>query len=345
MDRWSLTICCSSHRVTPASCSAAVMRSWLSFSRETVKTVEVRNLSKSFGKIAAVRDVSFSVSSGSILGVIGRNGAGKTTTIRMVLNIHAPDSGEVRFDGEKATVAHRDRIGYLPEERGLYTKMKVMDLLLFLAELKGFRGSAAVERAEDYLRRFDLLPRARSKVEELSKGNQQKVQFITAVLHDPDLVILDEPFSGLDPVNTNLLIDMMAELKSRGKAIIFSTHIMDFAEKLCDRITLIDSGSVLLNGTMEEIKREHAKRHVNVVGDGDLGFVRSLPYVRATFPFGQSLGVSLQRQEDAQLLLAELVQRRIAIRKFDAIDVTLHDIFVEKTTQNGASVDAQEKAA
>lgn len=310
-----------------------------------VTTVEVRHLSKRFGKISAVKDVSFSVSSGSILGVIGRNGAGKTTTIRMVLNIFPPDSGEVLIDGARATAAFRDRVGYLPEERGLYAKMRVLDLLLFLAELKGVSRAHAHDRAIVHLERFGLGARTKSKVEELSKGNQQKVQFISAVIHDPDLVVLDEPFSGLDPVNTNLLIDMMAELKARGKAIIFSTHVMDFAEKLCDRIAMIDGGELVMYGTLAEIKRDFVRKHVSVVGFGDLAFVASLPYVTSTQPFGQALGVGLAEQDDAQLLLAELVRRGIVVRKFDAIDVSLHDIFVERTTQNGEAQPLEESAS
>jgi ABC-2 type transport system ATP-binding protein len=263
----------------------------------------------------------------------------------MLLNIVPPDSGEVLIDGARVTAEFRDRVGYLPEERGLYAKMRVLDLLLFLAELKGVSRGQAQERAIAHLERFGLGARTKSKVEELSKGNQQKVQFISAVIHDPDLVVLDEPFSGLDPVNTNLLIDMMAELKARGKAIIFSTHVMDFAEKLCDRIAMIDGGELVMNGTLAEIKRDFVRKRVSVVGAGDLGFVASLPYVTSTQPLGQSLGVGLAEQDDAQRLLAELVRRGIVVRKFDAIDVSLHDIFVDRTTKNGEAQTLEEAAS
>jgi len=188
--------------------------------------LEVKDLTKSFDGIKAVDSVSFVIPEGCVFGLIGRNGAGKTTTIRMMMNIYLPDSGEVLLRGVKVGQEFRDKVGYLPEERGLYKKMKVLETLLFFAELKGKKGKTIEKSAMEYLERFELTDRKNSKIEDLSKGNQQKVQFIATILHDPEFIILDEPFSGLDPINTNMLKEIILELKRRNKVIIFSTHLM-----------------------------------------------------------------------------------------------------------------------
>ena len=202
--------------------------------------LEVKNLTKTFDKLVAVDNVSFEVPEGSIFGLIGRNGAGKTTTIRMMMGIYLPDSGEVALRGVKVGQDFKNQVGYLPEERGLYKKMKVLETLLYFAEIKGKSGREVHKKAEEYLKRFELYDRRLSKVEDLSKGNQQKLQFISTVLHEPEFIILDEPYSGLDPINTNLLREIIIEMKQKGKVIIFSTHLMDFAEKMCDHIVMID---------------------------------------------------------------------------------------------------------
>ena len=194
--------------------------------------LELQSVSRQFGGLKVLQDVSLRVPQGSIFGLIGRNGAGKTTTIRMMMNIYLPDSGEVILRGTKVGQEFKDKVGYLPEERGLYKKMKVLETLLYFAELKGKSGKEIEKKALQYLKRFDLLDRKLAKVEDLSKGNQQKIQFIATILHDPDFIILDEPFSGLDPINTNLLKEIILEMKQKGKVIIFSTHLMDFAEKM-----------------------------------------------------------------------------------------------------------------
>ncbi|MDM7917540.1 MAG: ATP-binding cassette domain-containing protein, partial [Methanosarcina sp.] len=191
--------------------------------------LEVRNLSKNFDLIKAVDNASFEVPEGSIFGLIGRNGAGKTTTIRMLMNIYMPNSGEILFRGKPVDHEFRARVGYLPEERGLYKKMKVLETILYFAELKGKKGKDVTKKAKDYLERFELTGRTNSKLEALSKGNQQKVQFISTVIHDPDFIVLDEPFSGMDPVNANLLKDIILEKKRDGKIIIFCTHLMDLS--------------------------------------------------------------------------------------------------------------------
>ncbi|MFC1838867.1 ABC transporter ATP-binding protein, partial [Thermodesulfobacteriota bacterium] len=196
--------------------------------------LEVKNITKVFGEIRAVDNASFEIPEDTIFGLIGRNGAGKTTTIRILMNIYLPNSGEVIFRGAPVGHEFRARVGYLPEERGLYKKMKVLETILFFAELKGKKGKDVTEKAKEYLERFELTNRINSKLETLSKGNQQKVQFISTLIHDPDFIVLDEPFSGMDPININLLKDIMLEKRREGKIIIFSTHLMDFAEKLCD---------------------------------------------------------------------------------------------------------------
>ena len=201
--------------------------------------LEVKNLYKSFDTIKAVDDVSFNIKQGSVFGLIGRNGAGKTTTLRMMMNIYTPDSWEILLNGKHIDNEFKKKVGYLPEERGLYKKMTVMDTLLFFAEVKGKKGTNIKTRANEFLEKFDLADRKTTKIQDLSKGNQQKIQFIITILHDPEFLVLDEPFTGLDPINTDLLRQIIIDLRDKGKVIIFSTHLMDFAEKMCDYITMI----------------------------------------------------------------------------------------------------------
>ncbi|MDR3626379.1 MAG: ATP-binding cassette domain-containing protein [Ignavibacteriaceae bacterium] len=291
--------------------------------------LEVRNLVKTFNKLRAVDDVSFAVPEGSVFGLIGRNGAGKTTTIRMMMNIYLPDSGEVLLQGAKVGQDFKDKVGYLPEERGLYKKMRVIETLLFFAELKGKTGKAIEKKALEYLERFQLADRKNSKVEDLSKGNQQKIQFITTILHDPEYIILDEPFTGLDPINTNLLKEIILELKSQGKVIIFSTHLMDFAERMCDHITMIDKGKVILNGSMSEIKSNYAARNVSINYKGDLSFLKTSPIVESIVEYGNSSSIKVKEPEHVQQLLKALVDNNIIVTKFAADEISLQEIFVQ----------------
>ncbi len=292
-------------------------------------SLEVRNLTKTFDKVVAVDNASFEVPDGSIFGLIGRNGAGKTTTIRMMMGIYLPDSGDVVLKGVKVGQEFKNRVGYLPEERGLYKKMKVIDTLLYFAELKGKSGRQVQKKAEEYLKRFELYDRRLSKVEDLSKGNQQKIQFIGTILHEPDFVILDEPFSGLDPVNTNLLKDIILEMKSRGKVIIFSTHLMDFAEKMCDHIAMIDHGKIILKGSLNEIKKKHSQRNVSLSYDGDISFLYNHPIIEKISNYGNSTGIRLKEANQTQQLLKLLVERSVIVKKFDANDISLQEIFIE----------------
>lgn len=291
--------------------------------------LEVKNLTKRFDSLVAVDHASFEVPEGSIFGLIGRNGAGKTTTIRMMMGIYMPDEGEVNLRGVKVGQEFKNRVGYLPEERGLYKKMKVLDTLLYFAELKGKSGRDVNKKAIEYLKRFELYDRRLSKIEDLSKGNQQKLQFIATVLHDPDFIILDEPFAGLDPVNTNLLKDIILEMKEKGKVIIFSTHLMDFAEKLCDHLAMIDHGKIIVKGKLSEIKAKYSQRNVSITFEGDISFLKGHPIIDKIEDYGNTTGIRVKEPSQAQALLKMLVERGVVIKKFDANDISLQEIFIE----------------
>jgi len=303
-----------------------------------MNALEVKNLTKTFEKVIAVDNASFNVPEGAVFGLIGRNGAGKTTTLRMMMNIYQPDSGEIVFRGQKVEQDFKDSVGYLPEERGLYKKMKVWDTLLFLSELKGKKGKDVEKKANSYLERFELTDRKNSKVEDLSKGNQQKVQFISTILHDPEFLIFDEPFAGLDPINTNLLRQIILEMKSEGKVIIFSTHLMDFAEKMCDNIAMIDQGKIILNGELDEIKLRYANRNVSINYEGDISFLKDNNIVEHLEDFGNSTGIKVKKTEQVQELLKLLVEHNVIVKKFNANEISLHEIFVSLAEKEATNV-------
>jgi ABC-2 type transport system ATP-binding protein len=290
--------------------------------------LRVSNLRKDFASIRAVDGVSFSVQRGEILGLIGRNGAGKTTTIRCVLNIYQPDLGEITFDGKTFSDETRNIVGYLPEERGLYKKSTLLDTILYFAELRGMIASKAKSEALQWLKRFELLPWSDKKVEELSKGNQQKVQFITAIIHDPQLVILDEPFSGLDPVNQILFKDIFLELRQRGKAVIFSTHQMDQAERLSDEICLINHGRVVLSGSVGDVKKRYGTNSVHLEFDGDGTFLRTLDGVKAATLFQNAAELRLDDGFKHQQLLPEIIAQ-VVLKKFELREPSLQSIFIQ----------------
>jgi len=304
-----------------------------------MNALEVINLSKHFENVKAVDNISFGIPEGVIFGLLGRNGAGKTTTIRMLMNIYYPDSGEIILRGKKADRGFNKIVGYLPEERGLYKKMKVWDTLLFFAEIKGKSGKEIEKRAADYLDRFELTDRKDSKIEDLSKGNQQKIQFISTVLHEPDFIILDEPFSGLDPINTNLLKEIILEMKQKGKVIIFSTHLMDFAEKMCDHLALIDNGKLILQGAFKDIKEEYSRLNVTVAYEGDISFLKNNPMIDHVEDFGNNIGIKVKEKQHIQELLKLFVQNNVTVKKFDAHDISLHEIFVQVTGSSAREVD------
>lgn len=300
--------------------------------------LEVNNLSKSFGSVKAVTKATFNVPEGSIFGILGRNGAGKTTTLRMLMNILFPDEGEVNFKGIKAGPEFNSKVGYLPEERGLYKKMKVLETLIFFSEIKGKKGKEVSRRAKYYLEKFDLADRMNSKIEDLSKGNQQKVQFISTILHDPEILILDELFSGLDPINTNLLKEIILEMKAKGKVIIFSTHVMDFAEKMCDHLVLIDHGEIKLNGSLAEIKSKYSQNNISLNYDGDISFLNNHPIIEKISDYGNSTGIKVKEAAHTQELLKLLVENEIAVTKFDANEISLQEIFIDVAGNNEEAV-------
>ncbi len=247
---------------------------------EHPEPIRVRNVVKRFGDHLAVDDVSFSVGRGVMFGLLGPNGAGKTTTIRMIMNIIMPDSGVVEILGRPASEGASRQIGYLPEERGLYRKMKVLDHLIFLGEIRGLDRREAKKRAGEWLERLELQSWGKKKVEDLSKGMQQKIQFVGCVIHDPEILILDEPFSGLDPVNTRALKDLFVEFRERGRTVVFSTHVMEQAEKLCDEIALINRARLVLHGTMGEVKKQYSGNRLILRGEGPPDALRAIAGVR-----------------------------------------------------------------
>ncbi len=294
-----------------------------------MNALEIENISKRFGDFYAVKKLSLKVPGGTIYGLLGPNGAGKTTTIRMVMNIIIPDEGSVRVLEEKMDERMKERIGYLPEDRGLYPKMKVGELLLFLAEVKGLRGQGAQKEIDFWLERFDLSAWKNKKVEELSRGMQQKLQFIVTVIHKPELIILDEPFGGLDPVNTKLLKDIMLEMKEKGGTIIFSTHRMEQVEMICDNICLINKAETVLEGNLSQIKKQYGKNTVVLDYDGDGSFIRNLSEIEKIDDYGKFMEIKLREGQDPQSLLSKLVGK-IAISKFEVREPTLNAIFIDK---------------
>ena len=297
------------------------------------QTVNVDSVTKKFGDFTAVNNLSLSVRPGRIYGLLGPNGAGKTTTIRMIVNITAPDSGRVELFGRPITEELQDRIGYLPEERGLYKKMRIGDQLKFFAELKNVSGKDVDNRIDMWLTRLRLTEWKNKKAMELSKGMQQKAQFITAILHDPDLLILDEPFSGLDPVNVELLKEIVLELKAAGKTIIFSTHQMEVAEKICDDICLINRSQKVLEGSLREVKQSFGRNSVALRVEGGDQILSDPSRVSKLERHSDELEVLLAPGANAQDLLEQLVAAKAIISKFEMIEPSLKDIFIQHVSE------------
>jgi len=252
-----------------------------------MNTIELNRVRKAYGHFVAVDDLSFTIAQGSVFGLLGPNGAGKTSTIRMMIGITAPDSGDISLLGKPFSRASLNKVGYLPEERGLYKKMKVLDQLVFLGELHGLAAGEARKRALNWCERLEISEKIGEKVEALSKGMQQKIQFIAALLHDPDFVVMDEPFFGLDPVNAGILKDVLLEVKGRGKTILFSTHRMDQVEKLCDSICLINRGKPVLQGDLKEVKSRFGKNNVQIAYEGNGDFLAKNELVQSFNNFGK----------------------------------------------------------
>jgi ABC-2 type transport system ATP-binding protein len=311
----------------------------------TELALDIRGISKSYGEFRAVHSLSLAVPQGAVYGLLGPNGAGKTTSIRMILNIIAPDDGTISVLGHPNTdQSILDRIGYLPEERGLYKKMQVRRVLRFLAQLKGIGAGEADRRIGEWMERLSLTTPDKdwglSKIDELSRGMQQKVQFIGTLLHDPDLVILDEPFSGLDPINAQALKDTVVDLKKRGKTVIFSTHLMDNAERLCDSVCIISRGEKVLDGTVAGVKQEHGGNNVALaLAGGGAELVNRVlddhKMIERVDDSNRFFEISLQKGADPQALLRRLIDAGASVQRFELVQPSLHQIFLEKVGATG----------
>ncbi|MFI5244177.1 MAG: ABC transporter ATP-binding protein [Gemmatimonadales bacterium] len=310
--------------------------------------LDIRGITKRYAEFTAVSSLSLAVPKGAVYGLLGPNGAGKTTTIRMILNIIIPDEGTITVLGRPSTEgAVMDRLGYLPEERGLYKKMQVRRVLRFLAELKGVGAREADRRIEEWMERFSLRTPEKdwglAKMDELSRGMQQKVQFIGTLVHDPELVILDEPFSGLDPINAQALKDTVVDLKRRGKTVIFSTHLMDNAERLCDSVCIIARGEKVLDGTVAGVKKEHGGNNVALaLAEGGAELVSRVlsdhKMVERVDDSNRFFEIALQKDADPQALLRKLVDAGARVQRFELVQPSLHQIFLEKVGATGVEM-------
>ncbi len=290
--------------------------------------LQLEHIRKQYDGKVAVADLSLSVPKGSMFGIIGPNGAGKTTTIRMIMNIVPPDSGTIRLDGQPVGSDFKDRVGYLPEERGLYKKMTLAEVIVYMAELKGMSASRAKSAINPWLERLELSAYRDRKVEELSKGMQQKLQFITTIAHEPEIIILDELFSGLDPLNVELMKGILLDLKRQGKTILFSTHVMEQAEKLCDHLCMISQGQKVLDGRLADIKAQFGRNAIQVSFDGDGSFIRSLPGVAGVTEYNNYLELRLGEGASAPTLLKSIVDK-VSVRRFEIVEPSLYEIFIE----------------
>ena len=297
--------------------------------------VTLNKVIKSFDTVRAVDNLSLEIPQGEIFGLIGPNGAGKTTTIRMLLGILMPDSGTIETLGKANCREVADQVGFLPEERGLFKRMVAIDIIRFFAELKGISPHQATTQADKWLERFELTAWRDKKVEELSKGMQQKVQFITTILHEPKLIFLDEPFSGLDPVNTNLIKDVMLELVNKGTTIIFSTHLMEQAEKLCDALCLMNKGRNVLQGRLAEVKGSFGRNRCRLSYDGDARFLGDTALVSRYDDYGQYVEIQPAKGVLPQAILAQAVSQ-VTVRSFDITEPSLNEIFIQ-VVKGGAS--------
>ena len=300
-----------------------------------MNTIELNKVRKTYDHFVAVDDLTFHIEQGAVFGLLGPNGAGKTSTIRMMIGITAPDSGQINLFGKPFERKSLEKVGYLPEERGLHKKMTVVDQLVFLGQLHGLDAGTARQKAAAWCERLEISDWLPKKVEELSKGMQQKIQFIATLMHDPDFIVMDEPFSGLDPVNVVLLKDVLLELKAKGKTILFSTHQMDTVEKLCDDICLINRGKLVLEGNLQQVKAKYGKNNVQIEYEGDGNFLERSNLVAAYNNYGNYVEVRLVPGADAQQLL-RMVAERSRISKFELMEPSLEEIFIETVGKTDA---------
>jgi ABC-2 type transport system ATP-binding protein len=309
-----------------------------------MSVVELKNVTKRFDQFVAVRDLSFEVRQGTIFGLLGPNGAGKTTTIRMIVNIFAPDEGDVLVMGQHVSPELQSRIGYLPEERGLYKKMKIGEQLIFFANLKGLTSKDASIRVDQWLERLELSDWKNKKPTDLSKGMQQKVQFIASIIHDPEVMILDEPFSGLDPVSVNLLKGVILDLKKRGKTVIFSTHQMEQVEQMCDDICLINHATRVLSGGLKEVKRRYGRNTVILDYEGPDSFLGD-DLIKRHNHFANYSEILLNDGADAQEVLRRALAAGARVNRFELVEPSLNEIFIETVTGKAATSNGREGKA
>ena len=293
--------------------------------------IEIKNVTKRFNGVTAVDNLSFIAESEKIYGFLGPNGAGKTTTIRMIMGIIKPDSGEIKVFGDKISEQNKGQIGYIPEERGLYKKYKVIDLLMYFARLKGMNYTEASKNIDIWLDKVNLKDRANNKIEELSKGMQQNIQLIVSLINDPNLVILDEPFVGLDPINARNMKDIILKLKESGKTIIFSTHQMNEAERLCDHIFLINKGKKLIDSPISEVKKKYSKNFVTVEFKNKMPDLKGISIIKNVYYEGNKVEIELIKNADSNKLL-ELLLEKEDIIKYEISESSLESIFVEVVT-------------
>lgn len=291
----------------------------------------VEHINKSFGQLHVINDLSMEVKEGSIFGFLGPNGAGKTTTMRMILDIIRPDSGQITWNGKDMREIPRHNLGYLPEERGLYPKVEVQDQLLFLARLNGLSKSAALAQLDEWLERFEIPQYRKMKVEELSKGNQQKIQFLATILHDPLILIMDEPFSGLDPVNANLLKEALLEMNRRGKTLIFSTHQLEQVEELCEDVVIIDQGRTIIRGSVQEVKRHEGRNvaRLKLDNDPEVSWLDTLEGVKVTKRRQDYIEMNIQSTVNPNVIVEEALRHGGVISRFELTEPSLTDIFIE----------------
>jgi len=298
--------------------------------------VVLEKVTKRFDSVTAVSDLSLRVKQGAVFGLLGPNGAGKTTTLRMIMRVLIPDAGSIQVLGQAASDRSQDLIGYLPEERGLYPRMKVREVLVFLAALKGLSEAESTRRVRQWLERLELADWSEKKIIDLSKGMQQKAQFIAAVIHQPPLLILDEPFTGLDPINAALIKDLMLELRDQGSTIILSTHRMEQVEMMCDTICLINQGRSVLDGDLRAIKQSYGKNTLRIEYSGDESFLDQPGLIANVNRFGAVVEAKLRPGADPQEILKAALERGVRISRFELVEPPLNDIFIEKVSEGHA---------
>lgn len=296
-------------------------------------SLKLEHVTKKFGSFTAVDDLSLEIPEHAIFGFLGANGAGKTTSFRMILNLIDPTSGTITWKGEPINYSRTDEIGYLPEERGLYPKLKVRDQIVYLAKLRGMDKRSVQKELIEWLDRFQVPQYLDKKVEELSKGNQQKIQFIASVIHKPKLLILDEPFSGLDPVNVEMMKEAVKDLAKEGTSIVFSSHRMDHVEELCEHLCMMQHGKPILHGNLTEIKRSFGRKNLKVQADFDLSFIERIPGVLQSKYYTDTALFQIDHEEVSQRILEEL-QGKGFVRKFELDEPSLNDIFIEKAGES-----------